>query len=78
MLTGRDREHHGQILREVAALVDAGALTPLPDNRVFGLGDIEEAHALVAAGKAQGKDHEPLAGLSTARSSRLELYRQAG
>ena len=55
MLTGRGREHHGQILREVADLADAGALTPLLDDRVFGLGDVEEAHTLVAAGKSKGK-----------------------
>ena len=55
MLTGQGREHHGQILREVAALVDAGALTPLLDDRVFGLDDVDQAHALVAAGKSKGK-----------------------
>ncbi|GAA0262637.1 zinc-dependent alcohol dehydrogenase family protein [Actinomadura nitritigenes] len=55
MLTGRGREHHGDILREAAVLADSGALTPLLDDRVFGLGDVDEAHAVVEAGKGRGK-----------------------
>jgi hypothetical protein len=31
VLTGHGREHHGEILREAAALADAGLLKPLPD-----------------------------------------------
>ncbi|MEV4417493.1 zinc-dependent alcohol dehydrogenase family protein [Catellatospora sp. NPDC049609] len=55
MLTGRGREHHGQILREVAALAEAGALVPLLDPRRFTLDDVTEAHAAVAAGTTTGK-----------------------
>ncbi|MEV0460344.1 zinc-dependent alcohol dehydrogenase family protein [Catellatospora methionotrophica] len=55
MLTGRGREHHGQILREVAALADAGELVPLLDPRRFTLDSVAEAHAAVAAGAATGK-----------------------
>jgi NADPH:quinone reductase-like Zn-dependent oxidoreductase len=55
MLTGRGREHHGEILREVTALVDSGRLRPLLDSRVFGLADVTEAHAAVADGTAAGK-----------------------
>ncbi|MEU8003626.1 zinc-dependent alcohol dehydrogenase family protein [Catellatospora sp. NPDC049111] len=55
MLTGRGREHHGHILREVAALADAGALVPLLDPRRFTLDDVTEAHAAVAAGTTAGK-----------------------
>jgi NADPH:quinone reductase-like Zn-dependent oxidoreductase len=55
MLTGRGREHHGEILRAAAALADAGALTPLLDERVFGLADVAEAHAAVESGKTRGK-----------------------
>ncbi|HEU5333863.1 MAG TPA: zinc-dependent alcohol dehydrogenase family protein [Actinocrinis sp.] len=55
MLTGRGREHHGEILREAAALADAGALTPLLDERAFGLADVAAAHAAVESGKTGGK-----------------------
>ncbi|MFS4092264.1 zinc-dependent alcohol dehydrogenase family protein [Streptomyces sp. AF1A] len=55
MLTGRGREHHGEILREITALVDSGRLRPLLDPRRFGLSDVAEAHAAVAGGTATGK-----------------------
>ncbi|WP_405883532.1 zinc-dependent alcohol dehydrogenase family protein [Streptomyces sp. NBC_01136] len=55
MLTGRGREHHGEILREVAALVDSGALRPLLDPRHFTLADVADAHATVENGTAAGK-----------------------
>ncbi|MEU8836770.1 zinc-dependent alcohol dehydrogenase family protein [Streptomyces sp900116325] len=55
MLTGRGREHHGEILREAAALVDAGALTPMVDPRHFTLHTAAEAHKAVESGPAAGK-----------------------
>lgn len=55
LLTGRGREHHGQIMREAAALADAGALKPLLDPRRFTLADVADAHAAVESGAAQGK-----------------------
>jgi NADPH:quinone reductase-like Zn-dependent oxidoreductase len=55
MLTGQGREHHGEILREGAALADAGALRPRLDPRRFALATVGEAHDLVARGAAQGK-----------------------
>ncbi|MFF5124906.1 zinc-binding dehydrogenase [Dactylosporangium aurantiacum] len=55
MLTGRGREHHGEILREVADLVDAGALKPLLDPRRFTLATVADAHAAVESGAATGK-----------------------
>ena len=55
MLTGRGREHHGEILRAAAALADAGALAPLLDGREFGLADVAAAHAAVESGKTGGK-----------------------
>ncbi|GGL19473.1 quinone oxidoreductase [Sphaerisporangium melleum] len=55
MLTGRGREHHGEILREAAALADAGVLAPLVDPRRFTLATVEEAHKIVEAGEAAGK-----------------------
>jgi NADPH:quinone reductase len=55
MLTGHGREHHGEILRSVAALVDEGKLLPRLDSRRFGLTDVAQAHALVENGTATGK-----------------------
>ncbi|SCF08402.1 zinc-dependent alcohol dehydrogenase family protein [Micromonospora chokoriensis] len=55
MLTGRGREHHGDILREIARLADAGALRPRLDRRRFTLDTIMDAHRLVADGIAEGK-----------------------
>ena len=55
ILTGRGREHHGEILREITALVDSGHLKPLLDPRRFSLTDVAEAHAAVADGTATGK-----------------------
>ncbi|MEV5176567.1 zinc-dependent alcohol dehydrogenase family protein [Streptomyces flaveolus] len=55
MLTGRGREHHGEILREVAALADAGALMPMVDPRHFTLRTVHEAHEAVENGTAAGK-----------------------
>ncbi|SCF05173.1 NADPH:quinone reductase [Micromonospora coriariae] len=55
MLTGRGREHHGEILREIAALADAGALRPRLDPRLFTLDTVMDAHRLVADGASDGK-----------------------
>ncbi|MEU9242427.1 zinc-dependent alcohol dehydrogenase family protein [Streptomyces sp. NPDC048385] len=55
LLTGRGREHHGEIMREAAALADAGALKPLLDPRHFTLADATDAHAAVESGTARGK-----------------------
>jgi NADPH:quinone reductase len=55
MLTGRERGHHGEILRAVAGLADAGAVRPVLDPRHFGLSDTAEAHAAIEKGTAEGK-----------------------
>lgn len=55
MLTGRGREHHGEIMREVTALAEAGALTPLLDPRRFTLATAAEALDAVEDGTADGK-----------------------
>jgi NADPH:quinone reductase len=54
LLSGTGHAHHGEILREAAALVDAGKLTPLLNDRRFKPADLDAAHAAVAAG-AVGK-----------------------
>lgn len=55
LLTGKGREHHGQILREAAQLIEAGKLKPLLEPRQFTLQTAEAAHELLAAGAAQGR-----------------------
>jgi NADPH2:quinone reductase len=54
LLSGLGQAHHGGILREVAALADAGKLKPLLNERRFSPADIADAHALVESG-ALGK-----------------------
>jgi len=55
LLTGKERAHHGEILRQAARLVDAGKLRVRMDSRQFGLEDVAAAHQLVASGKPEGK-----------------------
>ncbi|MEU1536093.1 zinc-dependent alcohol dehydrogenase family protein [Streptomyces fagopyri] len=55
MLTGRGREHHGEIMRQAAALAEAGALAPRVDPRHFTLATVAVAHELVERGEADGK-----------------------
>ena len=55
MLSGRGRTHHGDILSQVAELVDAGRLRPLLDTQRFTLGQAGEAHARVTGGQAVGR-----------------------
>jgi len=55
MLTGRGRAHHGEILREAAALADAGALRPIIDARRFTHQTVAEAHRAVEDGTAASK-----------------------
>lgn len=55
LITGRGRGHHGEILRQIAALADAGALTPIVDPRTFTLDTVGEAHRAVEDGTARGK-----------------------
>ncbi|KDD67409.1 alcohol dehydrogenase [Pseudomonas mandelii PD30] len=55
LLTGKGREHHGEILRESAQLIEAGQLKPLLDPRQFTLQTAEAAHELLVSGAAQGR-----------------------
>ncbi|HYE00364.1 MAG TPA: zinc-dependent alcohol dehydrogenase family protein [Alphaproteobacteria bacterium] len=55
MLHDQDRARHGEILREAAALVEAGALRPLLDPRRFRLEELAEAHRHLESGQAVGK-----------------------
>ncbi|GAA5016624.1 zinc-dependent alcohol dehydrogenase family protein [Streptomyces siamensis] len=55
MLTGNGRAHHGDILREITALADAGKLRPLMDPNRYDLTTVPEAHSAVEGGTALGK-----------------------
>ncbi len=55
MLHNFRRAVHGQILTELASIVDSGALTPLLDEHEFTLEQIGEAHARLGSGAALGK-----------------------
>lgn len=55
MLTGKGREHHGAILREAAALANAGQLTIRVDRQHFALPDVNEAFRQVAEVRGKGK-----------------------
>ncbi|MDB5818798.1 MAG: putative zinc-type alcohol dehydrogenase [Rhizobacter sp.] len=55
MLSGLGRAHHGDILREAAAMIDTGKLTPLMDPRRFRFDQALAAHEEVAHGRATGR-----------------------
>lgn len=55
LLTGIGREHHGDILRAAAALVEAGKLMPNLDPHTFSLETVGDAHAMVTGRQAAGK-----------------------
>lgn len=55
MISGEGREHHGEILREITTLVEAGKLVPMVDATYFNLESAQEAHRSVESGVAQGK-----------------------
>jgi NADPH2:quinone reductase len=55
LVTGQDRARHGEILRRVAALVDAGGLRPLVDAARFIFADAAAAHRHAESGAQVGK-----------------------
>ena len=55
MLHDYKREEHGNILTELAKIVDAGKLTPILDEKNFGLEEIGKAHDHLTSGQAMGK-----------------------
>jgi NADPH2:quinone reductase len=55
LLTGIGRERHGAILREIAALADAGKLRPLVDETRFTLSTAVDAYRHLESGAATGK-----------------------
>jgi len=55
MLTGENRAHHGEILREIATLAEAGKIRPLIAEKRFTLREVGDAHAYLEDKKAVGK-----------------------
>ncbi|GAA3968047.1 zinc-dependent alcohol dehydrogenase family protein [Allohahella marinimesophila] len=55
LLTGEGRAHHGDILRELSALVDAGKVKPLVHSKRFSFDQANEAHSLFVSGDYIGK-----------------------
>lgn len=55
LLTGENLERHGEILREMTPLIDAGQLRPLLDPQQFTLDNVTQAHEHLLSGKAIGK-----------------------
>lgn len=54
LLTGKGREHHGQILAQATGLINAGKLKPIMDPHQFDLTMADAAYDLLASG-AQGR-----------------------
>jgi len=52
---GINHASHGRILTEIAALVDAGKITPIIDESDYSIWDVDKAHDHLASGKAVGK-----------------------
>jgi NADPH2:quinone reductase len=50
LITGKGRAHHGEILAQIAALVETEKLKPLLDDHITSVADIDSAHALVESG----------------------------
>ena len=50
LLTGEGRAHHGEILKAVTELVEAGRLRPLLAEKVYGSAEIDSAHGAVGRG----------------------------
>lgn len=55
LLTGEGLEHHGEILRQAARLIEAGKVKPILDPRRFTLQTADAAHELLQSGAAQGR-----------------------
>ncbi|WP_135078929.1 zinc-dependent alcohol dehydrogenase family protein [Terasakiella sp. SH-1] len=55
MLYDHKREEHGAILAKLAEIAEAGALTPLVDERKFTMDNVDEAYTLLSTGQAIGK-----------------------
>ncbi len=55
LLSGKGREHHGEIMRQASLLADAGKLTIRLSERSFALHQVNEAFLQVAQGGSKGR-----------------------
>lgn len=55
MLHNHKREEHGEILKNIAKIVEAGELKPILDEQQFSLEEVGKAHARLESGLAMGK-----------------------
>lgn len=55
MLHNHRRQEHGQILSEIASIVEAGKMKPVLDDEKYTLEEIGKAHARLESGMAMGK-----------------------
>jgi NADPH2:quinone reductase len=55
MLHNFKREQHGEILRNLAEIVEFGGLQPVLDEKRFSLAEAGQAHARLESGQAMGK-----------------------
>lgn len=55
ILKNQGRAAHGEILKQLAQIVDEGKLRPIVDPHQFTLSTVQDAHALLESGKAHGK-----------------------
>ena len=55
LLHGAGAAAHGQIMREITALAEAGRIRPLPDGEPYALEDVAAAHTRLESGQAVGK-----------------------
>jgi len=55
LLHGAGAAAHGQIMREITALAEAGQIRPLMDGEPYALEDVAAAHARLESGEAMGK-----------------------
>ena len=55
MLHNFKREQHGEILRDLAQIVESGGLKPVLDKERYGLEQAGQAHARLESGQAMGK-----------------------
>lgn len=55
MLHNQKREQHGEILRKLASIIDAGKVKVITDEQSFTLEEVGKAHDRLTSGQAMGK-----------------------
>ena len=55
LVSGKGRAHYGEIMEQIAQIVDAGQLKPLIDSKQFTFAEAGKSHEYLASGQALGK-----------------------